>query len=36
MLLPYILNTRSIWSDSVLRIFALTSDKNKTDAEQQK
>lgn len=35
MLLPYILNTRSIWSDSVLRIFALTSDKNKTDAEQQ-
>ncbi|XP_065221606.1 bumetanide-sensitive sodium-(potassium)-chloride cotransporter isoform X2 [Planococcus citri] len=35
MLLPYILNTRTIWSNSSLRIFTLTNDKSQIQAEEK-
>lgn len=36
MLLPYILNTRSIWGGNTLRIFTLTNDKSQIKEEEQK
>lgn len=36
MLLPYILNTRSIWGGNKLRIFTLTNDKSQIKEEEQK
>lgn len=36
LLLPYIISTRSTWSNCKLRIFALSNGKHELDVEQKK
>jgi solute carrier family 12 (sodium/potassium/chloride transporter), member 2 len=36
MLLPYIISTRSNWSNCKIRIFALTNRKQEKDVEEKK
>lgn len=36
MLLPYIISTRPTWSNSKIRIFALSNRKHELEVEQKK